>query len=132
LIVAALPFVIHSLHHIEQVFVTESHKFTAGDPGRDAFSGVEDESLVVSEGQTWHRQRQQLQPDFYRERITTYIETMVKYAERIVDRWTAGETMDIMREMDQLTLAILARTLFDHDLRENQTVVRIAVDALIE
>lgn len=118
--------------HIERVFVTESHKFTTGDLRRDAFSGIEDESLAVSEGQTWQRQRQQLQPGFYRERITTYTETMVKHAERMADEWTAGETIDIMREMDQLTLSILTKTLFDHDLHENQAVVRTAVDELTQ
>jgi cytochrome P450 len=117
--------------HIEQVLVTESHKFTTGDLRRDAFSGMEDESLPVSEGQTWQRQRQQLQPGFYRKRITSYAETMAAYAEQTVEQWTTGETVDITREMNQLTLAILAKTLFNHDIRENR-VVRAAADALLQ
>lgn len=116
--------------HIEQVLVTENSTFTTGDLRRDAFSGVEDESLSVSEGRTWQRQRQQLQPGFYREQITTYAETMVTDAEQTVERWTVGETVDIVREMSQLTLAILAKTLFDHNVREDQSVVRAAVDTL--
>lgn len=116
--------------YIEQVLVTESSTFTTGDLRRDAFSGVEDESLSVSEGRTWQRQRQQLQPGFYREQITTYAETMVTDAEQTVEGWTVGETVDIVREMSQLTLAILAKTLFNHNVREDQSVVRSAVDAL--
>ncbi|RRJ30332.1 cytochrome P450 [Halocatena pleomorpha] len=118
--------------HIERVLVTESHTFTTGDLRRDAFSGIEDESLAVSEGQTWQRQRQQLQPGFYRKRITSNAETMVKHVEQTVDRWPIGTTIDVMREMDRLTLAILTTTLFDHEMHENQAVVRTAVDTLIQ
>jgi cytochrome P450 len=118
--------------HIEQVLVTESHNFTTGDLRRDAFSGIEDESVAVSEGRTWQRQRQQLQPAFYRERITTYAETMAEYAERTVEGWTTGEAVDIMHEMDQLTLAILTKTLLDYDSRDDQPVVRAAMDALLQ
>lgn len=41
-------------------------------------------------------------------------------------------TVDIVREMNQLTLAIPAKTLFNHNVREDQSVVRAAVDALLQ
>ena len=59
------------------------------------------------------RQRRLAQPAFHRQRIAGYAATMVEYAARDCDRWRAGETRDVAREMMRLTLAIAGKTLFD-------------------
>jgi cytochrome P450 len=68
---------------------------------------------LTSEGEFHLRQRRLAQPAFHRQRIAGYAATMVEYAGRACDRWRAGETRDVGREMMRLTLAIAGKTLFD-------------------
>jgi cytochrome P450 len=72
--------------------------------------------MLNSEGDFWLRQRRLAQPAFHRNRIAGYGEVMVAYTERMMDGWRDGETRDIHTEMMQLTLAIVAKTLFDADV----------------
>jgi cytochrome P450 len=73
------------------------------------------EGLLTSEGDFWLRQRRLVQPAFHRQHIAGYAQIMVAYAERMLDTWNDGETRDIHAEMMQLTLEIVAKTLFDAD-----------------
>lgn len=68
--------------------------------------------LLTSEGEVHLRQRRLAQPAFHRERIAALGETMVALAARAAEGWRRGETQDVTREMNRLTLAIAARTLF--------------------
>jgi cytochrome P450 len=74
------------------------------------------EGLLTSEGEFHLRQRRLAQPAFHRQRIAAYAATMVEYSDRACDRWQAGETRDVAREMMRLTLAIAGKTLFDADV----------------
>jgi cytochrome P450 len=72
--------------------------------------------LLTSEGDLWLRQRRLAQPAFHRERIAAYADVMVSYTGRMLDEWQEGETRDAHKEMMRLTLAIVAKTLFDSDV----------------
>jgi cytochrome P450 len=74
------------------------------------------EGLLTSEGEFHLRQRRLVQPAFHRQRIAAYTQEMVDRAWITGDRWRDGETVDMDREMMALTLAIVARTLFDADV----------------
>ena len=47
---------------------------------------------------------------------------MVDYAERMLEGWRAGEVRDIHADMTRLTLEIIAKTLFDADVRAERRV----------
>jgi cytochrome P450 len=74
------------------------------------------EGLLTSEGEFHLRQRRLVQPAFHRQRIAVYARDMVDRAWITGDRWRDGETVDMDHEMMALTLAIVARTLFDADV----------------
>jgi cytochrome P450 len=74
------------------------------------------EGLLTSEGEFHLRQRRLVQPAFHRQRIATYAREMVDRAWITGDRWRDGQTVDMDHEMMALTLAIVARTLFDADV----------------
>ena len=57
-----------------------------------------------------------MQPAFHRDRIASYGQTMVTYADRMRQAWSSGATVDVSREMMQLTLSIAGKTLFDVDV----------------
>src|SRR5688572_4328221 len=72
--------------------------------------------LVTSEGEFWRRQRRLAQPAFHRQRISSYGEIMVQYAQRAMANWKEGEERDISRDMTRLTLEVVVKTLFNSDV----------------
>ena len=72
--------------------------------------------LLTSEGEFWRRQRRLVQPAFHRRRISGYGEVMTDFTARLISSWQEGETRDIHRDMMQLTLEIVAKTLFNADV----------------
>jgi len=57
---------------------------------------------------------------------------MVRYAGRAAERWKAGETIDVHKEMVALTLAIVGTTLFDADVEEEADEIGKALTEALE
>src|SRR5262249_40252752 len=74
------------------------------------------EGLVTSEGELHKRQRRLIAPAFHRGRINTYADIMTGYGLKMCERWQPGAALDIHREMTQVTLAIVSKTLLDADV----------------
>src|SRR4029077_17068449 len=75
--------------------------------------------LLTSEGALHLRQRRLMQPAFHRERIASSGQRMVTYGARMPPAWSSGATVDVSREMMQLTLSIAGKTLFDVDVESH-------------
>ncbi|MBI1880572.1 MAG: cytochrome P450, partial [Chloroflexi bacterium] len=69
--------------------------------------------LLTSEGSFWLRQRRLAQPAFHRQRIAAYGQVMAAYTQAMLDTWQPEEVRDVHHELMQLTMAIVAKTLFD-------------------
>ncbi|HVP44112.1 MAG TPA: cytochrome P450, partial [Terriglobales bacterium] len=89
------------------------------------------EGLLTSEGDIHLRQRRLVQPAFHRSRIAGYAEKMVEYAARDRARWKDGATLDMHHEMMRLTLAIVAKTLFDADVESHADEVGTALNEVM-
>jgi cytochrome P450 len=87
--------------------------------------------LVTSEGEFWRRQRRLAQPAFHRERVASYGETMVEYAERRLARWSDGCVLDAHEEMMLLTQAIVAQTLFSADVSREAAEIGEALTTIV-
>jgi cytochrome P450 len=101
--------------HVRDVLVTHQRAFMKGHVLQRA-KMLLGEGLLTSEGDFHLRQRRLVQPAFHRQRIAAYAHQMVARAWITSDRWGDGQTVDMDREMMALTLAIVARTLFDADV----------------
>jgi len=101
--------------HIENVLVAHDWNFVKG-RGLKRARRVLGRGLLTSEGNFHRRQRRLAQPAFHKQRIAGYAAVMAEYSERTGNRWSGGETVDIAQEMMRLTLAIVAKTLFDADV----------------
>jgi cytochrome P450 len=62
------------------------------------------------------RDRRLMLPLFHKQAIARYRDTMVTLTETMLSRWLVGQRLDIMHEMQQLTLAIVGKTLFGIDV----------------
>jgi cytochrome P450 len=97
--------------HAEYVLVKNNRNFIKSRYFRRELSFL-GQGLLNSEGELWRRQRRLAQPAFHKRRVSTYGETMVSHAERMLATWRDGEVRDVHQEMRRLTLGIVAEVLF--------------------
>jgi cytochrome P450 len=79
--------------------------------------------LLTSEGDFWLRQRRLIQPVFQRERILAHAADMVELAEKKAAGWRDGEVRDLLEEMRDLSMLIIARALFGADVAGKTSIV---------
>ena len=110
---------------IEQVLVTNNKDFRKSLATRRV-NVVTGDGILVSDGDTWRQHRRAVQPAFHSERIRAWASTMVGETTATVDTWLDGQTLDIHKEMYELTLRIVVKTLLASDIErdEVETVAR--------
>lgn len=127
---AHLTFINHP-EHIEYVLVTNHRNFIKS-RALQANRRVLGNGLLTNEGQPWLQQRRLVQPAFHRERIAACAGAVVSLADRLLERWPDGATVDLHQEMLRLTLAIVSRTLFSADVTAAADEVGAAVQVAID
>lgn len=123
---------------IHQVLVTNQDRYVKGRVLQRARVLLGD-GLLTSEVPLHRRQRRLAQPAFHRARILSYGATMSDYTNRLSERWSYNEngknhnqtTIDIAREMNHLTLAIVGKTLFDTDVESESDEVGRALTEIL-
>src|SRR5678815_3404248 len=110
-------YFLYNPQDIETLLATNARSYRkAGSLRSPFFHCLVGNGLVTSEGDFWRRQRRLAQPAFHRQRISSYGEVMVDYAQRAIDKWRLGEEIDISKDMTRLTLEIVVKTLFNADV----------------
>lgn len=122
---------INKPEYIEKVLVSGVSDFTKS-KDYAPLKTLMGNGLLTSEGEFWRRQRKLVQPAFHRERIATYGNVMVSYAERTIAGWRDAETRDAHKDMMKLTLDIVAKTLFDADVTSDAVEVGEALEVAME
>ena len=108
---------IYNPDHIEYILSTNAKNFIKSRSLRSPFfQRLVGNGLLTSESEVWRRQRRLAQPAFHRQRISSYGEVMVEYAQRMTSGWQGDEVRDIHRDMMRLTLEIVVKTLFNADV----------------
>lgn len=74
------------------------------------------DSLLTIDGDAHRQQRRLVQPAFSNKRIESYAGVIVRYTQEMLEGWKASEELDMSRAMQELTLRIIAKCLFDVDL----------------
>ena len=124
-------FLLSHPDYIQNVLVAHDWNFVKG-RGLERAKKVLGKGLLTSEGNFHRRQRRLSQPAFHRQRIAGYAQTMAEYARRRAEKWEEGETRDIAQEMMSLTLAIVAKTLFDADVEVEAKEIGQALGEVLE
>jgi cytochrome P450 len=143
--VPRLPvFLVSDPDAIQEAFIRTHHEYDKGwvrraDPDSPSvlpLTKALGQGLLTSGARLHRRQRRLIQPMFHRERIEAYAASFVALARVAFGGWHDGDLRDVHREMSELTLAIVARTVFDVELdsavaatigrsiAENQAIVR--------
>jgi cytochrome P450 len=102
---------------VRYFLVDNARNFTNGEFAAELRTVLGD-GLLTTDGEVHRRQRRMVQPAFHRRRVESYAGTMVAHTAEMLEGWRPGATVDMAREMQQLTLRIVAKALFDVDLRQ--------------
>ncbi|MEO1162370.1 MAG: cytochrome P450 [Chloroflexota bacterium] len=120
---------------LREVLVTKAKSFhkdadyTDKNIGIARFAG---NGILVTDGEFWKKHRKLVQPALHTSRIREYADTMSRYTVDMVEDWQTKRDIDLAEEMMHLTLRIVARTLFDTDIRDNADDITDAMEALNE
>ncbi|MCS6871909.1 MAG: cytochrome P450 [Anaerolineae bacterium] len=115
-----------------QILVTHADKFHKDDVLNRALRPVTGNGLLLSEGDFWRKQRKLAQPAFHHKRIESYATAMVEETQRAIAAWQTDQPFDVLFEMTQLALKIVARTLFSADVSDSAARVSQLVTVLLE
>lgn len=115
---------------IRDVLVTHASSFQKAGGANDRLRPILGNGLLIADGEAWRRKRRLVQPAFRAKAIASYAETMTAHAEAVV--WADGEVVEVSTAMMQLTLAIVCKALFDHDVRSDTDTVARAMESLRE
>ena len=120
-------FLVNHPDYIKDILQTQNQKFIKGDPVKFTKLLV-GEGLLTSEGEFHLRQRRLAQPAFHRQYLDTYAKTMVDYAIKLQKHWENGASLEVSQSMMQLTLSIVAKTLFDTNIESDTTELTQALN----
>lgn len=123
-------YVLRHPDHLHAVLVTHAARMRKEHSAFEQLSRVVGDGLLTTDGEVWRRQRRLLQPAFAQARLATYARTMTREAARVRDGLADGQSLDLSREMMELTLGVVCQTLFSHDARRDTDDVSRAMVAL--
>src|SRR5271156_1944537 len=116
---------------VDEVLIMKNKSFRKGRAleGARVFLG---NSLLVSEGEEHTRQRRLIQPAFHKARIAGYADVMADRARQWTEGQQAGAEIDLAVEMNRLTLAVVAATLFGSDVDREAHEIAESLTVIIE
>lgn len=112
-------FVVSDPALIEYVMLTNVENFRKSDASRQMLEPLIGQSMFITHGDHWRRQRRIATPAFHTRHIRRFVDTMVAQTLAMLERWEEGDPraeVELGREMTQLTAEIICHTLFGHDI----------------
>jgi cytochrome P450 len=123
---------------VREVLVAKAKQFRRFPHPMKVLAQWNGNSLIITEGDAWLRKRRMVQPAFRPGRFERYAACMVARTRDRLDRWlkiietTGSIETEISKEMTDLTLEIIGKTMFDAEISAEATDVGRAVAILSE
>ncbi|QPV63845.1 cytochrome P450 [Halosimplex litoreum] len=105
---------------IERILVSEADSYRKPDFQNDALGDLLGDGLLLSEGETWERQRELANPAFRMSRLMGMADRVTGHAESMVDGWEPGDTVDAEMEMARVTLHVILDLMMGVELSESR------------
>jgi cytochrome P450 len=90
-----------------------------------------DEGLLTIDGVQHRQQRRAVQPAFHKKQVEGYASTIEEYTQEVLKKWHAGDVVDMSQAMQQLTLRIICKCLFDIDLERQISAIGSAFNGIL-
>lgn len=116
---------VHVFHPdwVREVMVDQAHALIRWEHAIDVFRISMGDSVLVTEGATWQRQRRMLQPGFTPKRVAGYAHLMVQATHEALDLLGEQAHVNMGAWMTRVTLDVILRTLFgQHQVTDPQPV----------
>ncbi len=123
-------YVVNSPDFVQEILVHQEQHFRKG-RSSDVLRRTIGDGLLTSEHPEHGHQKRYLMPVFYKERIQSYAQVVLEETERLADSLEDGAAVPIHDLMMQLTLGIIARSLFKIELDTEKAELAAAVDVTI-
>ena len=117
--------------YIREILVTQASSFTKERTVK-RMKILLGEGLITSEEPFHMRQRRIAAPAFHRQRIAAYADQIVQSAVLARDRIASGKVFDIGAASMELSLEIVARTLFDTDVDDDIRRINDEVNVIMD
>ncbi len=102
--------------HVCKVLAARSKSFRKPAVVKRALNDILGENIFTSNGASWKRSRQALQPAFHLRHVERYTQIMQDCIEGELRGWRAGAVIDLEAAMTRVTMNIIVKTMFDADL----------------
>ncbi|SFL24477.1 Cytochrome P450 [Paenibacillus sp. 1_12] len=113
---------------VKEVLVDKTSSFRKG-KGLQIAGKFLGQGLLTSEGDTHKRQRRLMQPQFHSKHIASFAQLMVEHTERMIHTWANLENRNIHRDMTELALEIINKTMFGHTITEDVDKIGEIIEA---
>ena len=110
--------------------LTDTQRFVKRSPVYRELAEALGDGLLTSEGETWRGQRRTLQPLFTRRRIADYTDAFLAASEAVSDGWRDRGEVELVDEMEKVTLGSVSRALFGTDATDEVAPIVSATDQL--
>jgi cytochrome P450 len=99
----------------------------------NAMFAVSAKGLVAVEGEHWRRLRALQEPELTSERVRRFAPIVAEQTAALIERWRAAPgVVDAVREMRDLSHAIIGRVIFGEDWAANAAVLAPAADVFLD
>jgi len=105
---------------IERILVSEADRFRKPDFQGDALGDLLGDGLLLSEGDTWEKQRSLAQPAFQMGRLMGMADRVTGHAESMVESWQPGQTIDAESQMARVTLNVILDLMMGVELADER------------
>jgi len=135
-------YLVNSPELIHRILVDEVNHFTrfAGHKSTrlsrilNGGAGMDRVAQFPMDGDFWLRERWLVQPALTPTKVVQYGDTMVRHAQKMMDRWKKGEVRDIYKDMVSIAYSVISETMFnareDDDLETLHKAFEIIIDRI--
>lgn len=127
-------FLVSDPEGVKRVMLDEVANYPKSEFQNRIFAAAFGDGILTSAGETWRAHRRIMAPAFDPRSVEGYVPMMTATAKAFVCDWRPGETIDIAQAMAELSLQIIARTMFsgagddlgpqmDRTLRETDSIL---------
>ena len=108
---------------IERVLVDDATEFVKPDFRGGPIGDLLGEGLLLSNGETWRRQRRLANPAFGMDRLSGMADRITEHAEDRISGWEPGDVVDVEAEMTRITIDVICDLMMGVQLEEETLAV---------
>jgi cytochrome P450 len=117
------------VHEVLVKRVNEFHKPTASSGKALGLARFLGEGILTADHEPWKPQRKLIQPLMHTKHIASYAETMGNFGNTLLEQWQDGSVRDIHADMTQVTMWIIAETMFGMNVDQTPVLEQAGFEA---